>query len=123
MLSNSRINNDKLVLEFISSESHISIRRLVEIPVADILSISRLSTYGSIKDYKLFLSNLAIGIRDHTCVDRDGCFIFELHNPSRALILELKNPNHPAVIFEVSNPEEFIHILNAKLNRQKKKSA
>ena len=123
MLSNSRINNDKLILEFTSSESPISIRRLVEIPVADILSISKLSTYGSVKDYKLFLSNPTISIRDHTCVDKDGCLIFELHNPSRALILELRNSNHPAIIFEVSNPDNFIHMLNVKLSRQKRKSA
>lgn len=123
MLSNARINDTKLVLEFISNENPISIRRLVEVPLANIRSISRLSTYESVKDYRLSVSKLSIDIRDHTYVDRNGYLIFELHNLSRALILELDNLEHPAMIFEATNPESLIRTLSMKINRQKRKSA
>ena len=123
MLSGTRISNDKLILEFISNEDPISIRRLVEVPIKNVGSISKLSDYGSVKDYKLSVSKLQMRTNNHTYIDNDGCLIFELHNISRALILELNNSAHPAIIFEVSNPEAFISMLNIRLNRQKRKSA
>lgn len=112
------IHDDSLVLRVQGADKMWALKSELSIPLANITSVYvSPNAFDDVpRGVRVLGSAVPNVVRAGTFYTHDGKVFWDVHDPTKAIVIELTDENYDALVVEVADPEEVTKMIWSRIN-------